>query len=182
MISATSCMLPQHLKATGSRKDLRQHEEFYQYIADLLGMKEVQHLKHFTHHRVSDRLQHSLNVAYYSFLLCRKFGLDARAAARAGLLHDLYFYDTKAYHRQSHTMRHSQYHPMAALHNASKLVAMNAKERDMIVKHMWPMTLQRPKYAETYLLTFVDKYCAVLEFLALQPLWNKKHTTNQRPR
>lgn len=33
---------------------------------------------------------HCLFVAYVGFTLCRIFGLDYRAAARAGLLHDLY--------------------------------------------------------------------------------------------
>lgn len=43
----------------------------------------------------TSRFQHSLNVSYYSFIICRKFGLDAYSAARAGLLHDLYYYDWK---------------------------------------------------------------------------------------
>ncbi len=158
------------LKATGSRKNLL-YEEFYGYIADLLQMKEVQALKDFRHHKISTRFQHSLNVSYYHYKLCRWFRLDVSSAARAGLLHDLYFYDTKSYRRQDHKLRHSKYHPMAALENASRLVPVNAKEQDMIIKHMWPMTLQRPQYAETYLLTLVDKYCAVIEILLPQPGW-----------
>ena len=34
---------------------------------------------------------HSLFVAYVAFTLCRACKLDYRAAARGGLLHDLYF-------------------------------------------------------------------------------------------
>ena len=29
---------------------------------------------------------------------------------------------------------------------------------------MWPMTRPMPSYKETYVITAVDKYCAVLEF------------------
>jgi uncharacterized protein len=156
------------LKATGSRRNLMEHQ-FYAHIADLLAMPEVQELKNYRHHIVTTRFQHSLNVSYYNYLLCRLFRLDARSAARAGLLHDLYFYDTKQYTQSRKAIRHSQFHPMAALDNAMQLLPMNAREQDMIVKHMWPVTTQRPKYAETYILTFVDKYCALIEFLLPQP-------------
>ncbi len=158
----------QWLKATGSRKNLMEHP-FYTEIADLLELHEVQSLKQYRHHIVTTRFQHSLNVSYYNYLLCCLFRLDARSAARAGLLHDLYFYDTKAFTSSCPPIRHSQYHPMAALDNAQQLLSINDREQDMIVKHMWPVTQQRPKYAETYILTFVDKYCALIEFLLPQP-------------
>ncbi len=162
----------QWLKATGSRRNLLEHH-FYAQIADLLELEEVLQLKSYRHHIVTTRFQHSLNVAYYNYQLCRLFRLDARSAARAGMLHDLYFYDTKAFTQSRQPIRHSQFHPMAALDNASRLLTMNDKEQDMIVKHMWPVTVQKPKYAETYILTFVDKYCALIEFILPQPerLW-----------
>ncbi len=166
------------LKAIGSRKNLL-HTEYYDQIADLLELPEVQQLRQFRHHLLTTRFQHSLNVSYYHYRLCRLFRLNARAAARAGLLHDLYFYDTKQFTKEKHPIRHSQYHPMAALDNAQRLLAMNEREQDMIVKHMWPVTRQRPLYAETYLLTFVDKYCALLEVLLPSPkrfgIWVWRH-------
>ena len=58
---------------------------------------------------------------------------------------------------------------MKALENAERIVEMNDRERDMIEKHMWPVTHRRPKYAETYIITLVDKYCAVIEFILPQP-------------
>ncbi|MBQ9110809.1 MAG: HAD family hydrolase [Oscillospiraceae bacterium] len=156
------------LKATGSRRNLMEHS-FYEEIADLLELHEVQKLKQYRHHIMTTRFQHSLNVSYYNYLLCCLFRLDARSAARAGLLHDLYFYDTKAFTQTEHPIRHSEYHPLVALDNAQRLLPMNAREQDMIVKHMWPVTRQMPRYAETYILTFVDKYCALIEFLLPQP-------------
>ncbi len=156
------------LKATGSRINLRQHR-YYHCIEDLLSLNEVQELKKFRHHILTNRFQHSLNVSYYHYQLCRLFHLDAKSAARAGLLHDLYFYDTRQFSRSESDLRHSHYHPHAALQNARRLLSINAREQDMIVKHMWPVTPQRPAYAETYLLTFVDKYCAVIEVLLSIP-------------
>ncbi len=153
---------------TGSRKNIRQHE-YYVIVADLLALEQVQALKMFRHHIVTTRYQHCLNVSYYNYRLCRFFRLDANSAARAGLLHDLYHYETSDYTHGVHAIRHSSYHPMVALEGAEALIQMNDRERDMIEKHMWPVTHPRPKYAETYILTFVDKYCALIEFLLPQP-------------
>ncbi len=165
-------MQRENIRATGSRKNLTQHD-YYDQIADLLDLQEVQALKEYRHHITTTRFQHSLNVSYYHYLVCRFFRLDARSAARAGLLHDLYHYDTKRFSKTKPVIRHTKYHPMVALDNAQRLLPMNAREQDMIAKHMWPMTLQRPKYAESYILTFVDKYCALIEFILPQPkrLW-----------
>ena len=56
-----------------------------------------------------------------------------------------------------------------ALQNAEKLLTLNEREKDMIQNHMFPMTFAFPRYAETYLITLVDKYCAVMEFMLPQP-------------
>lgn len=175
----------QNLKATGSHKNLTE-SEYYTVIADLLEREEIQNLKKFRHHIMTNRFQHCLNVSYYNYQLCRLFRLDAESAARAGLLHDLYFYDTKAYTSQKPAVRHSKHHPEIALKNAQKLLDLNPKERDMIENHMFPMTFAFPKYAETYLITLVDKYCAVIEFVLPQPkrfrnfLRNKRHPQTEK--
>lgn len=33
----------------------------------------------------------------------------------------------------------------------------------MIVKHMWPLTVKLPKYAESYVIVAIDKYSAAVE-------------------
>lgn len=33
----------------------------------------------------------------------------------------------------------------------------------MIIKHMWPVTIEFPKSAEGFVLTLIDKYCALAE-------------------
>ena len=158
----------QNLKVTGSRKNIMQ-SEYYDLVADLLNSREVQGLKNYQHHIMTTRFQHCLNVSYYNYKICRLFKLDANSAAIAGLLHDLYYYDTKEYTRQKPAVRHSKHHPQRALQNAEKIIELNDRERDMISKHMWPVTLARPRYAETYLITLVDKYCAMIEFILPQP-------------
>lgn len=153
------------LKAICSNKDLAS-SEYYSMVADIIGNKELERLRSITHHIRTTRFQHCLNVSYYSYLFCRKFGMDSRAAARAGLLHDLFFYDRKAYNmfRRKGQPSHSEMHARQAAENAVMLTPLSELELDIIKKHMWPMTRQLPKYKESYVITVVDKYCAVLEF------------------
>ena len=53
------------------------------------------------------------------------------------------------------------------MQNAAVRFALNPQERDMIEKHMWPLTHRMPHYKESYAITFVDKYAAMLEFFGL---------------
>ena len=153
------------LKAICSGKELTLCS-YYDCISDIIGSGQFEALKRIRHHVFTTRFQHCINVSYYSYLFCRKFGMNARSAARAGLLHDLFFYDRKKYNsrKEKGQLSHSHMHSLLALENAEKLTEITELERDMIRKHMWPMTRPLPKYKETYVITFIDKYCAVLEF------------------
>ncbi|MPM98920.1 hypothetical protein SDC9_146110 [bioreactor metagenome] len=114
------------------------------------------------------RLEHCLYVSYIGFLLCRFFGLDQRAAARGGLLHDMHTSTRdEAFACRARLLLT---HPKTALSNAEDAFPLTAKEKDIIVKHMWPLTLSFPRYAESYLVSFADKLCAVAEVLRLYRL------------
>lgn len=152
------------LKAILSRRDISKSDEYYSYICDLLACGDVRELQNHTHHIGTSRLQHSLNVSYYNFRLCKLLRLDARAAARAGLLHDLFFYDRKTHERIQN--RHPAEHAKIALYNASMRFPINEIEGDMILNHMWPMTPHLPRHAETFVITLVDKFCALTELSA----------------
>lgn len=152
------------LKAILSNKELTENSEYYSCVRDLLNCGDIMRLGDYSHHIGTSRLQHSLNVSYYNFMLCRLFHLDARAAARAGLLHDLFFYDRKT-HRKIRN-RHCAEHANIALYNASMRFSISELEGDMILNHMWPMTPHLPRHAETYMITLVDKFCATAELSA----------------
>lgn len=154
------------LKAICSRKELTDIN-FYDCISDIISCNEVEQLKDITHHISTTRFQHCVNVSYYSYIVCRKFRFNARSAARAGMLHDLFYYDRKEYndHKEKGQISHSQLHSLMAAENASKLTDISELERDIIEKHMWPVTRKLPKYKESYVISFVDKYCAVLEYM-----------------
>lgn len=151
------------LCAIGSKKNLEKLP-YYDIISDLLGTSEVQQLRAFRHHVRTTRLQHSINVSYYNYLICRFFGWNATSAARAGLLHDLFFYNRKEYDRAPRESFHNARHPKLACAAAEELIPLTRLEEDIILKHMWPVTpLKIPRYRESIVIVIVDKYCAILE-------------------
>lgn len=135
--------------------------EFNRCVEELIDLPDVMKLENFFQHLNTSRLQHSVNVAYYSYLICKAFGWDYRSAARGGLLHDLFLYDWRQ--EKQPEGHHAKAHPLVALKNAKKNVELNAVEEDIIVKHMWPVTVRAPKYKEAFVVSFVDKYCACCE-------------------
>lgn len=152
------------IKAICSKKIIKDMV-YYSYVEDIINDENVQRLAEYKHHHYTTRLQHCINVSYYTYLICRKWGIDERSGARAGLLHDLFFYNRREYIRKAGEAFHNSRHPKMALENASRIFDINPIERDIILKHMWPCTLALPKYKETVAIIIADKYCAVMEFL-----------------
>lgn len=139
-------------------------ETYLSYICDLLNDQTLK-LSGYTHHKYTTRFQHCLNVSYYNYVICRFLKLDAKAAARAGLLHDFYFYNRNDFNCSSKGEKHFKAHPAIALKNATDCFDVSRKEADIILNHMWPVTRSLPKYRESYVIVIVDKLCAVLERL-----------------
>lgn len=137
-------------------------EKFLEIINDILDNKSIQNLKLYKHHYAYTRLEHCLSVSYYTYVICKFLHLDYKSAARAALLHDLFFYDCED--KISRPKNHIKNHPKIALENANKLFNLNKKEQDIILKHMWPLTFSPPKYLESFIVTIVDKYCAFKEW------------------
>jgi len=157
--------MPLLIKVFGSRiyvgnSNTELSTEYISLVSDLLYSEPVKALADWGQHKHVNRLQHSVSVSYYSFLICRKLGLDYRAAARAGLLHDLYFFSRKELGLGA---AHIKLHPRAALKNAEILTDLDDMERDIIAKHMWPLG-GRAKYKETLVVSYVDKMCALTEY------------------
>ena len=80
------------------------------------------------------------------------------------MLHDFYFYDWRNKGVEGQKKFHLMRHPGIALKNASDIFELNDLEKDIIKKHMWPVTAVPPKYKESFIVTCVDKYCATIEF------------------
>ncbi|AXY25333.1 phosphohydrolase [Suicoccus acidiformans] len=141
----------------------REDREYLALVEDLLATEEVQRLESYVHHKVTNRLAHSISVSYRSYRWAKKLGLDTRAIARAGLLHDLFFYES-ADKGKVGGKGHNFEHPRIALENARKLTEISDLEADIILKHMCGATFDIPKYKESWIVTLMDKESAICEF------------------
>ena len=147
-------------------------KEFMAHVGHLIQHPRFQRLDEIKHHHHSTRMRHSINVAYTSYKITKKLGWDSKSTARGGLLHDFFYYDWRD---TKFTKSHAWTHPRIAVRNARKLVNLNHREEDIILKHMWGATLAFPRYKESYVVTMVDKYWAIREAsLPLQRRWQNR--------
>lgn len=146
-------------------KYLKDKEEFLEAIKDVLRNKKVQKMKKFNHHSNTSCFKHSMHVAYYNYKICKFLGLDAVTAAKGGMLHDLFLYDWHTHTKETGHMWHGFTHPRRAFNNARTEFELSDKEKDMIIKHMWPLTIALPKHKETSVIIFTDKFCSLCEVI-----------------
>lgn len=138
--------------------------EFYRAIQDIAEHPVVLRMKLYPHHGNSNCYEHCMHVAYYNFHICKLLGRDARSAARAGMLHDLFLYDWHKHAARTGDKFHGLTHPKVALKNADKFFDLNKTEKDIILNHMWPVTvLNYPRTLEGFITTCTDKYCGACE-------------------
>jgi uncharacterized protein len=141
-------------------------QEFNAIVSDILDNEEFLKLKNFFHTN-SSIYEHARIVSYLAYRLCKYLNLDYTSAARGALLHDFFLYDWRNHDlpELAKDKYHGVAHPKIALNNALKHFKLNDLEKDIIVKHMWPLTLIPPRYQESYIVTFTDKYVASREFI-----------------
>ena len=145
-------------------------EEYNNIVKDILENKEFLKLADYYHHN-SSILDHAKIVSWISYSICKYLKLDYKSAARGGLLHDFFLYDWRNHDVPDLAKEkfHGIEHPGIALENSEKHFVLNKIEKDIIVKHMWPLTLFPPAYRESFIVTFVDKYTASREFVESFP-------------
>lgn len=136
--------------------------EFHEIVKKLIDNETVQQMKKYRQHYETTCFDHCYTVSYYCYLICKRYNLDYISAARAGMLHDLFLYDWRIKQPDRKGL-HAYTHGKTACENACKIFDLNDKEKDMIINHMWPVTVNLPKSLEGFILTFVDKYCAISE-------------------
>ncbi len=146
--------------------DFYNDTEYMKCIYDLMQHERVKSMGNYRQHGRINCLEHSLYVSYTSYLLSRRLGLDYILAARGGLLHDFFLYDWHV--EKPYKGLHGFIHPNIALQNADKYFNLNEREKDIIEKHMWPLTIKLPKYKETFVVLLADKYCASIEMIGFR--------------
>ena len=113
------------------KRDWQSDAEYVGYVADLLAKPEVPRLAELPQLHYSHRLENSISVSYQSYLIGKRLHLNVRAIARAGLLHDLFYYDWRKTKFDWGT--HSFIHPRIALRNSENLTEFSPMEKDSIV-------------------------------------------------
>lgn len=147
------------------RRRERSARRFKRLAEEYVNTPVVQSMKKYTHHGRTTLYDHSVHVAYYNYLICKRLGLDYKAALKGGLLHDMFLYDWHDYTPLKSERLHGFEHPNKALKNAKDYFGLTEKEGDIIVKHMFPLTLTLPKYKETVVIILTDKFCSICEVI-----------------
>lgn len=142
---------------------IKQNKEFMEIVTPIIEIETVQDMKNYRQHYETSCYDHCFQASYYCYKICKKFNLDYKSAARAAMVHDLFLYDWRK-RQPDRKGWHAFTHPRTSYENASKIMELNKLEKDIILKHMWPLTFFKfPMHRESYILTLVDKYCALSE-------------------
>lgn len=136
-------------------------EEYMFFVNDILDNKEFNKLDDIEHHGIS-RLDHSLRVSYYSYKITKLLKLDYETTARAGLLHDFFLSDNNRKFKDK--IVSTFVHPKYAVLNSKKYFYIDNLTENIIESHMFPIYKCLPKYAESWVVSLVDKVVATYEF------------------
>lgn len=114
-------------------------------------------------HGTCSVFQHSVMVTSMCLSIARRLHIkvNERALVRGALLHDYFLYDWHEPIKRNRT--HGFTHPSTALHNAELDFELGKIERNMIKRHMFPLTPVPPRYREGVILCIADKICATKE-------------------
>ena len=147
-------------------------KELFTRGKDIILSPEAQVLKTVTQHGETTVFEHCLSVAKFSLLMAHflertlKISIDKDSLVRGALLHDYFLYD---WHDKTVPGRrvHGFTHPTTARKNAERDFGLNDLERDIISKHMFPVTPFPPMHRESVIVNLADKWCALCETLKL---------------
>ena len=147
-------------------------KELFTRGKDIILSPEAQVLKTFTQHGETTVFEHCLSVAKFSLLMAHflertlKISIDKDSLVRGALLHDYFLYN---WHDKTVPGRrvHGFTHPTTARKNAERDFGLNDLERDIISKHMFPVTPFPPMHRESVIVNLADKWCALCETLKL---------------
>ncbi len=139
-------------------------EQYVRIISDIMQNDNFSQMNEIQHHS-DTRLNHSLKVSYYSYKIAKALRLDYEDVARGGLLHDFYLGQVSEQKTlKDKFLLYTTKHPDEALINASEYFEISEKERDIIRSHMFPVDIKVPKYAESWIVSIVDKGVSAKEF------------------
>jgi len=155
------------------------NKEFLSFIAEIIENEEYKKLQNYKHHE-SSIYDHNIKVAYLSFKIGKFLNLKIKDLVRGALFHDFFYYNWRNEKPQSGKL-HAFEHPKESLVNAKRVFENITKtEEDIILKHMWPLTLVPPKYIESFIVSVVDKIVATKEFMPKKSLNKSENELNDK--
>jgi uncharacterized protein len=136
--------------------------EFVALIRPYLENETYKELSNYRHHNTT-RLNHLYNVAIYSYAIGKTLdkvcNVDFNALIAGALLHDFHFV-----HQDEYKILHCRNtHGMIASKNAVRVFDISDKERNIIEAHMFPMVRVVPRSKEAWIVSFSDKFSAIME-------------------
>ena len=157
-------------QAVNKEREKQLRRQIREAGADILESIEFQKTREHIQHGTVTVHAHCINVAKHSLMLADKLKIRTkrRELIRGALLHDYFLYD---WHDKDHInpfKLHGFFHPGRALKNATRDFELTDREKDIIRKHMWPMTIIPPMYREAWIVTVADKWVSLLETLRIQ--------------
>lgn len=133
-------------------------KEFLEIVQPILDLEEFNNTKFQRHHGIT-RYDHSMNVAYITYVVTKNLKLNYKEATFAALIHDFFNDEVKDENGYKRLLDH----PKHALKNAMRYFELTDLQKDIIAKHMFPVTLTPPKYKESILVSLIDKYSSINE-------------------
>lgn len=150
-------------------KNIYSDKEFIGLVKDILTNEKFIQMKDYKQH-VYSLYYHSLGVSYRAYKICKFLRVNktnTKRTVRGALLHDFYLYDwrnCKNWHIIHWLKSHACMHPKIAAKNANEIFGIDKIEKDIIIKHMWPVTLKFPRYKETLIVNIADKTETIIEY------------------
>lgn len=141
------------------------HNQIHTEASDILQSKNFRRMKKYIQHGNVTVNAHVMNVARYSVVFSERLHIpcNKRDLIRGALLHDYFLYDWHIPDEDNPHKLHGFYHPGVALRNALREYDLTEREKNIIRRHMWPLTLVPPACREAWIVTTADKWCSFLE-------------------
>lgn len=149
---------------------MKNEDVFIKFSEELLFDEKFLSTKKFVQHAKISVFTHTVMVARYSVRFAERLRIkcDMKALVRGALLHDFFLYDWHRTKAKEIGGLHGFIHPVIAEKNASEHFELSKREKDVIIRHMWPLTITRiPINKEGWIVSLIDKHCSLMETLRL---------------
>ena len=142
-----------------------ERQQLFNFVLSELEQEgNLAHEKNAIQHGLTTVYEHSVGVAGASLKLAEFFHLkvNEKALIRGALLHDYFLYD---WHDGKGRHFHGFTHPECAFRNAERDYTLSPRVKNIIARHMFPLTPVPPTCTEAWIVCIADKICAIDETL-----------------